>query len=302
MKAEKLEGIIIAMPTPLLKNEDIDLQSLYKLIDYCINEGVNGIMIAGTMGEGPALIASQRQLLIEMTVTHAAGRVPILATVSGSSTRKTLEHVKSIEKSGADYIVCTSPFYYKYPDPDSLIWHIRTIADATDIPIIFYNASGFTGNQVSINTAEKILNMKEVAGIKDSSCNFRNFVELLRRYPDKKNRPGTIMQGDESVFDCSLLMGADGMVSGGGIFYIKLLLELYHASLSNDIFSAMKHQQKFSEQLSNLLMPNPQRDWVYKIKNRLAGMNIIQHGYVTTPFYSSLEPDDNKYFLLEKNN
>lgn len=302
MKPEKLQGIIIAMPTPLLKNEDIDIPSLYKLIDYCIDEGVSGIMIAGTMGEGPALITSQRRLLIEETVAHTAGRIPILATVSAPSTRKTIEHVKTIEKSGADYIVCTSPFYYKYPDPDSLIWHIRTIADATDMPIIFYNASSFTGNQVSVDTTEEILNMKEVAGIKDSSCNFRNFAELLRRYPDKETRPATIMQGDESVFDCSLLMGADGMVSGGGIFYIKLLLELYQAGISNDIFSAMKCQQQFSAQLSDLLMPNPQRDWVYKIKSRLAEMNIIRNGYVTTPFYSSTEPDGNKYFLLEKSN
>lgn len=300
MKSKKLEGIIIAMPTPLLKNEDIDTRSLYKLIDYCINEGANGIMIAGTMGEGPALISSQRQLLIEETVGHTAGRIPVLATVSAPSTRKTLEYVKVLEKSGPDYVVCTSPFYYKYPDPDSLIMHIKTIADTTAIPIIFYNASGFTGNQVSIDTAEEILNMEEVAGIKDSSCNFRNFAELLRRYPDKENRPGTIMQGDESVFDSSLLMGADGMVSGGGIFFIRLLSKLYNAGISKNIISAMKYQQKFSAQLADILMPNPQRDWVYKIKNRLAGMNIIQHGYVTTPFYSSLEPDDSKYFLLEK--
>jgi 4-hydroxy-tetrahydrodipicolinate synthase len=302
MRPERLNGIIIAMPTPLLKNEDIDIPSLYKLIDYCIHEGANGIMLAGTMGEGPALIASQRQLLVEASVAHAAGRVPILATVSAPSTRKTLEHVKAIEKSGVDYIVCTSPFYYKYPDPDSLIWHIRTIADATDTPIIFYNASNFTGNQVSVDTTEEILNMKEVVGIKDSSCNFRNFAELLRRYPDKENRPGTIMQGDESVFDGSLLMGADGIVSGGGIFFIKLLLELYHAGISKDIISAMTYQQKFSAQMSDLLMPNPQRDWVYKIKNRLANMNIIENGYVTTPFYNSAEFDDSKYFLLEKNN
>lgn len=302
MRPERLQGIVIAMPTPLLKNEDVDVPSLYKLIDYCIDEGANGIMLAGTMGEGPALTSSQRQLLVEEAVAHAAGRIPVLATVSAASTRKTLEHVKAIESSGADYIVCTTPYYYKYPDPDSLIWHIRSIADASDTPIIFYNASNFTGNQVSVDTAEEILNMKEVAGIKDSSCNFRNFAELLRRYPDRQKRPGTIMQGDESVFDSSLMMGADGMVSGGGIFFIKLLLKLYQAGLSRDMLSAMSHQQEFSALLAEILMPNPQRDWVYKIKNKLAGMRIIRHGYVTQPFYNSDEPSDSSHFLLEKNN
>lgn len=56
MIPKKLEGVIIAMPTPLLENEDIDSSSLCKLIDYCIAEGANGIMIGGSMGEGPALI------------------------------------------------------------------------------------------------------------------------------------------------------------------------------------------------------------------------------------------------------
>ncbi len=291
MKPEKLQGVIIAMPTPLLENEDIDVPSLRKLIDYCIGEGANGIMLAGTMGEGPALIDSQKQLLLATAVEHTAGRVPLLATVSGSSTRKSLEYVQTINQLGVDYIVCMSPFYYKYPDPESLILHMRRIADHTDIPLIFYNASSFTGNQVDVNTMERILTMDEVSGIKDSSGHYKNFVELLRRYPDRDSRPGTIMQGDEAVFDSSLLMGADGVVSGGGIAYIRLLLELYLAGTAGDKPKAMACQQEFSALLSKLLLPNPQRDWVFNIKNKLANMDIIHNDYVTTPFLSRLEAD-----------
>lgn len=94
------------------------------------------------------------------------------------------------------------------------------------------------------------------------------------------------MQGDESAYDCSLLMGADGIVSGGGVFFIKLLLDLYNACLLKDISVAIKYQQELSEELSDLLTPNPQRDWVYKIKHRLVELNIIKSSYVTTPFYS----------------
>ena len=286
MNSERLKGVIIALPTPLLKNEDIDKLSLCKLIDYCIHEGANGIMIAGTMGEGPALIDSQKQLLMEITVDHTAGRVPVLATVSAPSTRKTIEYVKTMNKLGVDYIVCTTPFYYKYPDPESLILHLHKIADISEIPLIFYNASGFTGNEVDVDTTEKILNMDKVAGVKDSSGNFRNFVELLRRYPDKDNRPGTIMQGDESVFDASLLMGADGIISGGGVAYIKLLFELFVAGSSNDKLKAIELQRKFNGELSELLLPDIQRNWVYNIKNKLTKINVIENNYVTTPFLS----------------
>lgn len=286
MKKNTLAGIIIAMPTPLLANEDIDIPSLHNLIDYCIHEGAHGIMIAGTMGEGPSLVASQRELLVDETVAHVAGRIPVLATASAPSTRETIAYVKSIERYDIDYLVCTSPFYYKYPDPHSLVSHIRAIADVAEKPIIFYNASGFTGNQVSVDTAEEILNMPEVVGVKDSSCNFRNFVELLRRYPDKNTRPATIMQGDESVYDSSLLMGADGIVSGGGVFFIRLLLDLYNACLENNVRQAMRYQQALNKEMADLLTPDPGRDWVYKIKARLAALNIIKGGYVTTPFYA----------------
>lgn len=283
----KLGGVIIAMPTPLAKDEDIDTTSLCNLLDYIINEGANAIMIMGTMGEGAALLDSQKQLLVETTVAHTAGRIPILATVSDVSTRKTLEYVKTIDKSGVDYIVCTTPFYYKFPDPQSTLLHINKIADKVEIPLIFYNAAGFTGNHVDVDTADKILNMEKVMGVKDSSGNYGNFVELLRRYPDKNNRPGTIMQGDESVFDSSLLMGADGIISGGGTLFIKKLIELYDAGSSNDKLKVMECQREFTKDLLSLLGANIGRDWVYNIKKRLVEQNIISHAYATSPFLSN---------------
>ncbi|MGN6193955.1 MAG: dihydrodipicolinate synthase family protein [Ginsengibacter sp.] len=284
MNLKKLHGIIIAIPTPLLSNEDIDVMSLNNLIEFCITEGANGIMIAGTMGEGPSLIDSQKQILIENAVRIASGRIPVLATVSASSTRKSVENVKTLNKSGADYLVCTAPFYYKYPDPDSVLLHFKKLAAVTEVPLIFYNASGFTGNEVDIETAEKILNMQEVAGIKDSSGNFRNFMELLRRYPDKDNRPGTIMQGDESLFDVSLLMGADGIISGGGVTCIHLLRKLLEAATLDKKLKSFEYQQKFTSELTQLLFPDMQRNWMFNIKNRLVEMDIIQNNCVTTPF------------------
>ena len=287
MEYHKLEGIIIAMPTPLLENEDIDVQSLNRLLDYCVNEGANGIMLAGTMGEGPAIIDSQKYLLMEATMEQIQGRVPILATVPCASTRRCLKDVEEANKIKVDYIVCTSPYYYKYPDPQSLIDHLTRISENTDVPIIFYNASGFTNNPVSVDTMEQILNMKKVAGIKDSSANYSNFIELIRRYPDKESRPGSIMQGDESVFDSSLLMGADGVVSGGGITCIKLLLDLYRAGIEGNRNLAMDFQRQFSQHLSDLLQPDPQRNWMYNIKKKLTQMGVIPNAFSTAPFMTN---------------
>ena len=286
MNFKKLSGVIIAIPTPLLINEDIDVLSLQKLIDFCINEGANGLMIAGSMGEGPALLDIQRQLLIENAVKFTKGRVPILATISAPSTKKSIEYIKILNSSGADFIVCTAPYYYKYPDKESIISHVQKLASVTEIPLIFYNASGFTGNEITVDTTDFILNIDEVAGVKDSSGNFRNFMELLRRYPDSQSRPGTIMQGDESVFDASLLLGADGIISGGGVTCINKLKKLYQAGISGDKRKAFSSQQEFSTELNELLMPDLQRNWMFNIKNKLVEMEVIQNSFVTTPFLS----------------
>jgi 4-hydroxy-tetrahydrodipicolinate synthase len=244
-------------------------------------------MMLGTIGEGVALIDAQRNLLIETTVAHTAGRVPVLATVSAASTRKTIEHAKSLEKSGVDFLVSTPAFYNKFPDPQSHVDHIHRIADATSIPLVFYNAPGFTNNPLDADTIDKILNIERVAGIKDSSCNFSMFAELIRRYPNKDTRPGTIMQGDESVFDASLMLGADGVVSGGGVMYVKLLKELCNAGLSKEIDASIQLQVAFSKKLMDVLLPNPQRNWLFNIKRELVRQGVIAHAYVTSPFLTN---------------
>ena len=287
MTYKKLKGVVIAMPTPLLENEDVDTASLCALIDHTIDNGADAIMMLGTIGEGVALIDAQRTLLVETTVAHTAGRVPVLATVSAASTRKTIEHAKSLEKSGVDFLVSTPAFYNKFPDPQSHVDHIHRIAEATSIPLVFYNAPGFTNNTLDADTIDKILNIERVAGIKDSSCNFSMFAELLRRYPNKDTRPGTIMQGDESVFDASLMLGSDGVVSGGGVMYVKLLKELCNAGLSKELDASIKLQVEFSKKLMDVLLPNPQRNWLFNIKRELVRQGVFAHAHVTSPFLTN---------------
>lgn len=287
MTYKKLKGVVIAMPTPLLENEDVDTASLCALIDHTIDNGADAIMMLGTIGEGVALVDAQRNLLVETTVSHTAGRIPVLATVSAASTRKTIEHAKLLEKSGVDFLVSTPAFYNKFPDPQSHVDHIHRIAEATSIPLVFYNAPGFTNNPLDADTIDRILNIERVAGIKDSSCNFSMFAELLRRYPNKDTRPGTIMQGDESVFDASLMLGADGVVSGGGVMYVRLLKELCNAGLSKELDASIKLQVAFSKKLMDVLLPNPQRNWLFNIKRELARQGIIANPHVTSPFLTN---------------
>jgi 4-hydroxy-tetrahydrodipicolinate synthase len=92
------------------------------------------------------------------------------------------------------------------------------------------------------------------------------------------------MQGDESVFDASLLMGADGVVTGGGVLFIKLLKQLCTAGLNHETEESIRLQQMFSKSLMDVLLPDLQRNWMHNIKNELVMRSIISHAYATAPF------------------
>jgi 4-hydroxy-tetrahydrodipicolinate synthase len=284
---KKLNGVIIATPTPLKSNEDVDISLFSKLVEYIIQQGASGIMTTGTMGEGTALLDSQRFLAIKTAVEVSKGRVPILATVSDVSTRRTLELAKAVQDLGPDYIVTTSPFYYKFPDNKSVLGFLETISKNIKMPLIFYNAPGATGNSVDANTLDQILHLPNVAGVKDSSGNFNIVMELLRRYPDKSSRPGTIMQGDETMFDVSLLMGADGVVTGGGVAFISMLVELYKNGIKGDKNAVHALQREFWAKMMEMIGPNLGRDWMVKIKQRLCEMGVCSVT-VTSPFLQSV--------------
>lgn len=285
--SSRLHGVVVAVPTPLMGDETLDADSYRSLIDYCVDQGADGVMILGAMGEGAALTDDVRTEAMEVAAGHIQGRIPLLITVSGASTKRTITYAQQAAALRPDYLVCTSPFYYKFPDPDSMVGHVQRVSESTDIPLVYYNAPGSTGNPADANTIDRILQLPGVSGIKDSSCQFGIVSELLRRYPDPASRPGTIMQGDESVYDASLLMGADGVVTGGGVLFIPRLKALYEAGKAKDIARAMEIQTAFSRELMEVLLPDLARNWMHRIKQRLADRGVIAHATATAPFMMS---------------
>ncbi len=278
-----LSGVITAVPTPLYENEDVDVKSLCNILDHVIEQGVSGVFVLGSMGEGPALMDSQKRIVVQTAVKQVHGRVPVLASISDVSTRRTLEMAKQLQELGPDYLVATSPFFYTFPHGDSIKQFMNRLAEGLQTPLVFYNVPSRTGNKVSIETLEYIMNLPQVAAIKDSSCDLPSVLELLRRYPQGSSRPCSIMQGDESVYDVSLLLGADGVVTGGGTCFVPLLVELYAAAMRKDQSQTFKLQREFRKKMDDMLGPELPIDWVHAIKKELAKRGLCSD-QVTSPF------------------
>jgi len=279
----RLEGVIPAIPTPLRPNEDVDVEALGRVIDYVIGSGASGIFILGNMGEGAALLDSQKRVAVREAVKAVRGRVPLLAAISEVSTRRAVESGKAIQELGPDYLVATTPYYYQFPHPQSILSFFEELGKKLERPLVFYHAPGATGNKVGTDVLDKLMNLPFLAAIKDSSGDFRQVMELLRRYPDRLKRPASILQGDESVYDVSLLMGADGVITGGGTVFLDELVALHAACRAGETQKAWELQRDFRRKMDDMLGPELLVDWMHAIKAKLRDKGLAS-STVTHPF------------------
>ncbi|NDC79181.1 MAG: hypothetical protein EBZ67_15115 [Chitinophagia bacterium] len=190
--------------------------------------------------------------------------------------------IRSDRNKGLLMLFINGQYAAQWEELDPLLHNGEKADDNANMPL----GNGFAIQATNGNTPLRLSDMViiEWNGIKDSACQFGAFSELLRRYPDRASRPGTIMQGDESVYDASLLMGCDGVVTGGGVVFVRLLKRLCDAGMNREIDMAMRLQAEFWKGMTDMLMPNLPRDWMFNIKERLTRMGVIEAPWSSAPF------------------
>ena len=104
------QGIIPPIISPIDEKENIDDEGYSALLEYCIENGLHGIFVAGTNGETMALTQKQREHIIDLTLKQVKGRVPVIAGVMDTSTRRVIENIKELESLGGTCAAVTSIF------------------------------------------------------------------------------------------------------------------------------------------------------------------------------------------------
>ncbi|NLT47706.1 MAG: dihydrodipicolinate synthase family protein, partial [Clostridiales bacterium] len=207
---KKYFGIIPPIITPVDEKENVDEQGFRGLLDYCVDNGLHGIFVAGTNGETMALTQAERNRAIKIALDQVNGRVPVIAGVMDSSTRRVIENIKALEDMGGTCAAVTSIFYARHTSQDETVRHFEKILKETNVDLIIYNIQPFTGLNLSAATVQKIAALDDrVVGYKDSSGSFGEFVQVLSRY---KDTPFSVMQGITPQALSAVLLGADGFV------------------------------------------------------------------------------------------
>ncbi|MDD4517140.1 MAG: dihydrodipicolinate synthase family protein [Limnochordia bacterium] len=239
MRKTSIGGVVPAMITPFTRDRSVDVNGAHKITDYLIGEGVDGIFLLGSSGEYQVLSKGQCQDLVCAVVDHVASRVPVYVGASSPSLEQAIGNVRRVAEWGADVAVLLPPFYYTYNEGE-LLEYFRTIAGESPIPLMLYNAPGYTRYSLSIDLLGEISRIPGILGIKDTAMNMDRRVRLIL---DDRLRDFKVFQGSDELLGASLLMGADGGVNTISNVFPGILVQMRQAALAKDI-ERVKHYQK----------------------------------------------------------
>ena len=242
---KKYHGIIPPIITPIDDKENVDEQGFRQLIEYCIEGGLHGIFVAGTNGETMALTQAERNCSIKIALNQVNNRVPVIAGVMDSSTRRVIENIKALEDMGGTCAAITSIFYDRHTSQSETVRHFEKVLKETNVDLFIYNIPAFTGLKLNAATVIEIANLdKKVVGYKDSSSSYGEFLQVMAEFKDTNF---SVMQGIPAHAMSSLLMGADGFVPALGPAFPQMFADSYAAGKSGDIELAWKYNELIRE-------------------------------------------------------
>jgi 4-hydroxy-tetrahydrodipicolinate synthase len=202
-------GTAPAMVTPFTEDDRLDEAAFRRLIDFQIEGGVEALVVLGTTGENPTVTEDERRQLTRLAVEHTAGRVPVIAGTGTNNTAQSVLFSREARDIGVDALLVVGPYYNK-PTPSGLIRHVSMIAEAADLPIVFYNVPGRTGSNVTADTQLRLAEeVPLVVGTKEASGDLAQISEIIAGRRDSF----AVWAGDDELALPVIALGGDGVIS-----------------------------------------------------------------------------------------
>jgi len=237
------EGLFTAIISPFTKSAKLDEEALKKLIDFNIEYEVDGIVPCGTTGESPTLTAEEHDRVIELTVEHVNGRVPVIAGTGSNCTAEAVRLSRHAEEVGVDGLLIVNPYYNK-PTQKGLYLHFKEIADAVKIPCVVYNIKGRTGVNVETDTLVKLMtDCENIVAVKEASGDIEQMKDVIA----KRKEGFSVLSGDDNIAFDLIKAGGNGVISVASNIAPKMMADMIHAALDGKNDVADELNQKLSE-------------------------------------------------------
>ncbi|UCD61248.1 MAG: 4-hydroxy-tetrahydrodipicolinate synthase [Flavobacteriaceae bacterium] len=206
---KNLLGTGVALITPFNQDLSIDIAALRRIVNYCVNGNVDYLVILGTTGESVTLSSSEKQLVIDVVVQENAGRLPLVIGIGGNNTRLLAEELKQTSLEDFEAVLSVSPYYNK-PTQEGIYRHYKTLAEASDKPLILYNVPGRTGSNIEPETVLRLAqDCTNIVGIKEASGDITQIRRLIRILPSEF----LVISGDDFMALPTITEGGAGVIS-----------------------------------------------------------------------------------------
>lgn len=237
----RLHGIIPPVVTPMTADHELDLPALKKHIDLMLARGVHGIFVLGTTGEFYALDEREKQAVAAAAVEHCRGRSPVYVGTGAETTREAVRLTRMAEKEGAEGVSVITPYFIK-PNQAELIDHFRRVAESTKLPVVLYNNPATCGGvSIEPETCAKLAAVPNIIGIKDSSGDLQNTIEIIRSTPRDKF---AVLNGRDTLILAALESGAAGAIPASCNIAPDLCVGIYEAFTKGNLEAARGLQSR----------------------------------------------------------
>lgn len=200
-------GVFTALVTPF-KNGQVDYDALGRLIEFQIENRVNGVVPCGTTGESATLSHAEHRRVVEFCVQQVAGRVHVLAGSGSNATKETLTLSRFAKEARASGALLITPYYNK-PTQEGLFQHYRAVAEAVELPLVLYNVPGRTAVDLTPETVARLAEHPRIVAIKEATADMQRASQLVQRCGHNM----VLISGDDATFLPFLAVGGQGIIS-----------------------------------------------------------------------------------------
>ena len=218
----KLNGVYVVMTTPFKKDGSIDFEGVKQNIEYYIDSGVHGILIAGATGEFGVMSVAERKTLAEFALDQINGRIPAVVGAITARAEETIEISNHAAVHGAVGVMILPPPGAGLSE-EEIFQFYKQVNDNINTSIMIYNNPGSAGVDIEIDLLCRLAELDKVVCVKESSGDIKRITEIRGRLGDKID----VFCGWEDMAWESFMAGANGWVCVCANFAPRMAVELF---------------------------------------------------------------------------
>jgi 4-hydroxy-tetrahydrodipicolinate synthase len=260
-------GCGTALVTPFRADLSLDEAAMRRLVRRQLDAGINFLVPCGTTGENPTLSHEETLRVVEITVSEARGRAPVLAGCGGYNTDEVIALAKELERLPVDGILSVTPYYNK-PTQEGLYRHFRAIAAAVSIPVVLYNVGRRTAVNIEPATMKRLAQIENIVGVKEASGDMSQIATIVGQASDDF----VVLSGDDSLALPTIALGGRGLISVASNEIPTEMTQLVQLCLQDDFAGARLLQRKYLPLMDvNFVESNP-----IPVKAAMAAMGLLE--------------------------